>query len=108
MMKPMQIHEAELIMLMTSSLGAELPDSDELSQYGADSRSIDLKEAWAILREPPGSTGRSVVPTREGRLVLIRSEVISDDLLTLSRAWSERVVGVLATLYEADAVHLSE
>ncbi|MFC4427163.1 hypothetical protein [Deinococcus navajonensis] len=109
MMEPMQVHEAELITLLASSLGEDLLDLDEIvKRYGADTRSIDLKEAWQVLRQPHGFAGWSVVPTREGRLVLIRSRVLSSSLLKLSQGWSDRALGVLAALYEPDASHSSE
>lgn len=108
-MAMMEIHETELIGLLGSLPGEALPTTDALiGETGANCREIGLDEAWRILRDPGTRDGQSIVPVREGVLMLTDSARLGPELSTLSRDWSVRAVGILAALYEADAGRTSE
>ncbi|MCD0155817.1 hypothetical protein [Deinococcus sp. 6GRE01] len=96
-MVTMRIHEAELVTLLISLCDGELPTTETL---GPDSRHVGTEEAWRVLRSPQMGAAQTIVPVREGALLLVDPSHSSPAVAALSRRWRDRAVGVLAAIYE--------
>lgn len=100
-----RVHEGELVALLISLCEGELPTTDTL---GPDSRHVGTEEAWRILRSSHLGAAQTIVPVREGALVLVDPTHSSPAVAALSRRWRDRAVGVLAAIYGQDVGRLSE
>ncbi|AIZ45154.1 hypothetical protein QR90_08635 [Deinococcus radiopugnans] len=70
----MQLHEAELVELLTSLCDGDLPANVSL---GPDSRHVGTEEAWRRLRGPHLEAAQIVVPVHGGALLLAGSTGLS-------------------------------